>query len=358
MVTGVNKLISWKKILINPDDSLEYAIQVLHDGGARIVLVVDSNDKLLGTVTDGDIRRALINKLTMTSPIKLVMNKKPINVSQDFSKKDLIKLMTSKGIIHMPILDENGLIVGLETIEHLIQTRIYNNPVFLLAGGFGKRLHPLTEETPKPLLKVGDKPIIETIIQQFIDDGFQNFFISTHYKSEQIKDFFQDGSQYGVDIQYVNEVEPLGTAGSLGLLPKELPDLPILVMNGDLLTKVNFKNLLDFHNNSKSDATMCIREYDVKVPFGVVEINEGEVKKLREKPLHKFFVNAGIYVLNKNLIQKIDGKTYLDMPDFLETQLGEKGKGINAFPIHEYWLDIGRIEEYKKAKQDASLFRK
>ena len=164
MDEGVNKLMSWKKILVNPDDSLEYTIQVLHDGGARIVLVVDSNDKLLGTVTDGDIRRALINKLTMTSPIKLVMNKNPINVSKGFSKKDLLKLMTSKGIIHMPILDENGVIFGLETIEHLVTSPTFNNPVFLLAGGFGKRLHPLTEDTPKPLLKVGDRPIIETII--------------------------------------------------------------------------------------------------------------------------------------------------------------------------------------------------
>ena len=161
-----------------------------------------------------------------------------------------------------------------------------------------------------------------------------------------------------MNIQYVNEDEPLGTAGSLGLLPKELPDLPIVVMNGDLITKVNFKNLLDFHNNSESDATMCIREYGSQVPYGVVDIHEGKIKQITEKPIHKFFVNAGIYVLNKNLIQKIDGNTYLDMPDFLETQLGKKGNGINAFPIHEYWLDIGRIEEYKKAKQDVSLFRK
>ena len=348
---------SIKKILIKPEDSLEHAIKVLNDAGTRIILVVDKSNKLLGTVTDGDIRRALINKFIMTVPIKLIMNKQPKFARKESSKKDILQLMSSQGIIHMPVVDDNGVIYGLETIEHLIKSPTFDNPVFLLAGGFGKRLHPLTEDTPKPLLKVGNRPIIETIIQQFIDHGFKNFYISTHYKSEQIKEFFKDGSQYRVNINYINEVEPLGTAGSLGLLPKEIPDLPIIVMNGDLLTKINFKNLLDFHNDSKSDATMCIREYDVQVPFGVVEINKGEIKQIREKPVHKFFVNAGIYVLNKHLINRIDGNTYLDMPDFLETELLEKEKGINAFPIHEYWLDIGRIEEYAKAKKDASLFK-
>lgn len=350
-------MISWKEILIKPNDSLEYAIKVLHEGGVRITLVADKNNKLLGTVTDGDIRRALINKFTMRSEIKLVMNSEPIKATKDFSKKELLQLMTSKGLIHMPIVDENGVICGLETIEHLIESPLYNNPVFIMAGGFGKRLHPLTENIPKPLLRVGNRPIIETIIEQFIDHGFHDFFISIHYKSEQIREYFKDGSQYGVNIHYVHEDKPLGTAGSLGLLPDGLPDLPIIVMNGDLLTNVDFKDLLDFHNNSNTEATMCVREYDIQVPFGVVDIDGGRIAKIREKPIHKFFVNAGIYVLNKNLVDKVDGKCYLDMPDFLENEL--KSKGINAFPIHEYWLDIGRIEEYTKANQDATtIFNK
>jgi len=349
-------MISWKKILIKPTDSLEHAIKILHEGGARITLVCDKNDKLLGTVTDGDIRRALINKLTMKSEVKIVMNNNPIKASKDFSKQELLQLMTSKSLIHMPIVDENGEICGLETIEHLISSPLYKNPVFLMAGGFGKRLHPLTENTPKPLLKIGGRPIIETIIRQFIDHGFNEFYISTHYKSEQIREYFKDGSQYGVNIKYVHEDTPLGTAGSLGLLPDNVSSLPIIVMNGDLLTKVDFEDLLDFHNSSESDATMCIREYDVQVPFGVVELYEGKIAKILEKPLHKFFVNAGIYVLNSNLVKKVDGKSYLDMPDFLENEL--KNKGINAFPIHEYWQDIGRIEEYKKANHDVLLFNK
>ena len=347
-------MIKWKELLIEPNDSLEHAIKVLHEGGARITLVTDNDNKLLGTVTDGDIRRALINKLTMKSEITSVMNSKPIMARENLSKKDLLQLMTSKGLIHMPVVNENGVICGLETIDHLITNPILKNPVFLMAGGFGKRLQPLTEETPKPLLKVGDKPIIETIIKQFIQHGFNEFYISTHYKSEQIRDYFKDGSQFGANINYIYEKSPLGTAGSLGLLPKDISELPIIVMNGDLLTKVDFKNLLDFHHSSGKDATMCVREYDIQVPFGVVEMNEGRVNKIKEKPVHKFFVNAGIYVLNHKLIKKVDGKSYLDMPDFLENEL--KNKGISAFPIHEYWLDVGRIEEYAKANKDAALF--
>ncbi len=347
---------NWKEILIKPSDSLEHAIKVLHEGGLRIALVVDKHNKLLGTVTDGDIRRALINKLTMKSQITRVMKNDPIKVSKAFSTKELLKLMTSKGLIHMPIVDGNGILFDLKTIDHLIKNPTLKNPIFLMAGGFGKRLRPLTENIPKPLLKVGDKPIIETIIKQFIECGFNEFYISTHYKSEKIREYFKDGSEFGAHIQYIHEDIPLGTAGSLGLLPRDIPDLPVIVMNGDLLTKVDFNNLLEFHNASGADATMCVREYDIQVPFGVVKMKEGRIQKITEKPVHNFFVNAGIYVLNHKLIKKVDGESYLDMPDLLKNELDNKG--INAFPIHEYWLDIGRIEEYKKGNQDAALFNK
>jgi dTDP-glucose pyrophosphorylase/predicted transcriptional regulator len=347
----------WKKILIKPDDSLEYAIKTLHDGGCRITLVVDEYNKLLGTVTDGDIRRALINKLEMDSEISLVMNDQPIKASNSSSRKELLSLMSSKSLLHLPIVDENGVLTGLETMQHLIENPSYDNLVFIMAGGFGERLHPLTKNTPKPLLRVGNKPILETIINQFINHGFHNFYISTHFKSELIKDHFKNGDQYGVSIQYIHEETPLGTAGSLGLLPNNIPDLPIVMMNGDLLTKVDFKHLLEFHNGNDADATMCVREYDFQVPYGVVEIDDCRIKEIKEKPIHKFFVNAGIYVLNRNLIQKVDGKSYLDMTDFLEGEI-DNGR-VDAFPIHEYWLDIGHMEEYKRAnKEVTTIFNK
>ena len=348
---------AWKKVLIKPNDSLEYAIKVLHEGGCRIALVVNQHNKLLGTVTDGDIRRALINKLTMESEIRLVMNDQPTKASKSCSRKELLLVMSSKNLMHIPIVDEDEILCGLETMEYLIKNPSYDNPVFIMAGGFGTRLHPLTENTPKPLLKVGNRPILETIIDQFIDHGFHNFYISTHFKSEQIRDYFKNGDQQGVNIHYIHEKVPLGTAGSLGLLPDNLPDLPIIIMNGDILTKVDFKHLLDFHNNNDTNATMCVREYDFQVPYGVVDLDGCSIREIKEKPIHKFFVNAGIYVLNKNLINKLDGESYLNMTDFLEKELDSGG--VNAFPIHEYWLDIGRMEEYEKANQDiVTIFNK
>ncbi|MBT6471666.1 MAG: CBS domain-containing protein [Candidatus Marinimicrobia bacterium] len=344
-------MFDWKKILLSPKASLEKSIKVLHEGGYRIALVVDEQNKLLGTVTDGDIRRALITKFTMDSEIKLIMNAQPIKISKPFSRKELLSIMSSKGLMHMPIVDKDGVLCGLETMEHLVSSPSYDNPIFLMAGGFGTRLHPLTKNTPKPLLEVGNMPILETIIKQFIDHGFHNFYISTHFKSEQIVDYFKNGDRYGVKIQYIHEDTPLGTAGSLGLLPDNLPDLPIIMMNGDLLTSVDYKDLLDFHNDNDANATMCVREYDFQVPYGVVDIDGCLIRGIKEKPIHKFFVNAGIYVLNKSLINRADGESYLDMTDLLESELDSSG--VNAFPIHEYWLDIGHIDEYEKANRDA-----
>ena len=342
----------WRKVLLTPKDSLERTIKVLHEGGCRIALVADKFGMLLGTVTDGDIRRALINQLTMESPVSLIMNGNPITVDDKINNKEILSLMSDQSLLHMPIIDKDGILCGLETLQHLIESPICDNPIFLMAGGFGTRLHPLTKDTPKPLLKVGNKPILEMIIEQFINYGFHNFYISTHFKSEQIRDYFKDGELHNISIKYVHEDSPLGTAGSLGLLPDDLPDLPIIVMNGDLLTKVDFKNLFNFHCEHNSEATMCVREYDFQVPYGVVEIDDYNIKGITEKPAHKFFVNAGIYVLNRSLINKVDGKSCLDMTDFLEKELNNGG--VNAFPIHEYWLDIGQMEEYEKANREFS----
>jgi len=351
------KIENWSKVLIKPTHSLGKGVKVLQKYGLRIALVVDNNNKLLGTLTDGDIRRALISGMTMSVKIADVMNKRPITAKITDSKEYILSLMSDMSLLHIPILDNNNTICGLETLQRLTEKPSHDNPVFLLAGGLGTRLHPLTENTPKPLLKVGNKPILETIINQFIGNGFKNFYISTYFKSESIKEYFKDGALQGINIEYVHEETPLGTAGSLGLVPETLPDLPIIIMNADLLTKIDFNHLLDFHNTNKATATMCVKEYFFQVPYGVVEIDKFKVKGITEKPVHKFFVNAGIYILNKDLVDKIDGKTYLDMPVFLEKELGSDG--VNAFPIHEYWLDIGHIKEYKKANQDINtLFTK
>tara|TARA_B110000008_G_scaffold266106_1_gene291937 strand:- start:11217 stop:12278 length:1062 start_codon:yes stop_codon:yes gene_type:complete len=336
----------WSTVLLKSSDSLEKAIQVLHVGGLQIALVVDEKQKLLGTITDGDIRRALINHREMSSSVEEIMNKSPSTSLNSDTPELIMSKMKSRNLLHMPIINNQGVLVGLETLQHLTYDKKYDNPVFLMAGGFGTRLHPLTEETPKPLLKVGSRPILETILSRFIKAGFSNFYISTHYKAEKIKAYFGDGSSWGVKIQYVNEEKPLGTAGSIGLLPKNLPKIPILMMNGDVLTKVNFEHLLSFHQESNNIATMCIREYDVQIPFGVVNIEGHQVKQIDEKPIEKYFVNAGIYVIDPELVNKVKANTRIDMPNLLEQQM-EEGRLVNVFPIHEYWLDIGHMKEYE-----------
>jgi len=342
----------WKKILLTPNDTLELAIELLQKGGFRIALVADSQRKLVGTVTDGDIRRALIDKLTMTSQVKLIMNPNPISVSNKVENKDILALMTDQDILHMPIIDENGILCGLETLQHLIETPKHDNPIFLMAGGFGTRLHPLTKNVPKPLLKLSGKPILETIIEQFKLYGFHDFYISTHFESNQIQEYFNNGESQSISITYLHEDVPLGTAGSLGLLDKnKLLDLPLIVMNSDLLTKVDFNELLSFHNSQGGDATMCVREHSFQVPYGVVKTKSHQVISIEEKPTHKFFVNAGIYVLNPSILDDLDGKTYLDMPNLLEQKI-KSGK-INMFPLHEYWLDIGQMEHFEQAQKDS-----
>jgi len=343
----------WSEILIKTSDSLEDAVKVLHVGGLQIALVVDNKGKLLGTITDGDIRRALIKHLGMDCLVEEVMNNSPTTALSSDSSDVIMSRMKGRDLLHIPIIDEKGFLVGLETLQHLTYDKKYDNPVFLMAGGFGTRLHPLTEDIPKPLLNVGNRPILETILSRFIKAGFHNFFISTHYKAEKIQAHFGDGSAWGVKIEYVNEEKPLGTAGSIGLLPKNLPKLPILMMNGDVLTKVNFEHLLAFHQEQKGIATMCIREYDVQIPFGVVNVEEQQAKSIVEKPIEKYFVNAGIYVLEPELVNKVNPNTPIDMPNLLEKQIKE-GKSVSIFPIHEYWLDIGHMKEYQSAHDSFS----
>ena len=341
---------NWTEILLKSEDSIQTTIEVLHSGGNRVALVVDNNRKLLGIVTDGDIRRALIKHIDMDCAVNDIMNVNPITALESEGSSAIMLNMQSNNILHTPIVDEHNILVGLETLHHLLVGKKYNNPVFLMAGGFGKRLHPLTVDTPKPLLPVGNRPILETILMQFIEAGFHNFYISIYYKADMIRKHFGDGSNWGVTIKYVHEDRPLGTAGSLGMLPQDIEKLPVLMMNGDLLTKVDFIQLLNYHNELKSIATMCVRKYDFEVPYGVVTIENVNIQSIVEKPLQKFFVNAGIYILEPELISSVDGLSYIDMPNLLERQI-KQGEKINAFPIHEYWLDIGRIEEYEQARK-------
>jgi dTDP-glucose pyrophosphorylase len=341
----------WRKVLLGPKQPLSRAIEVLDQESFRIVLVVDDSNRLLGTITDGDVRRALIRHCEMETAVEEVMYRQPRTANINEDKASILDTLKENNLLQMPLLDSEGVVVGLETYRHLIEKPHHDNPVFLMAGGFGKRLHPLTLETPKPLLKIGSKPILQIILESFIESGFRRFYISTHYKSEQVREHFRDGDFWNVSVEYVHEDEPLGTAGALGLLPDDMPNIPIIMMNGDLLTKVNFELLLQYHKEAGGIATMCVREYDFQVPYGVVSTNQNRIEKIVEKPIHKFFVNAGIYVINPELYRSINRNAYLDMPDLLQRQIDQGGQ-VNMFPVHEYWLDIGRMEDFIMAQDD------
>ena len=341
----------WESILICPTASLGEAIAVLDRGGQQITIVVDVDRRLLGTLTDGDVRRALLKQMPLTTHVSEVMSSQPRTADRGSSRERLLALMEEHQLLQIPLVDAERRVVGLETLHGLLRKRRLDNPVFLMAGGFGKRLQPLTDDCPKPLLKVGDRPILELIIETFIEAGFHRFFISTHYMSEMIREQIGDGSRWGISVRYVHEDEPLGTGGSLGLLPHAEIDLPMFVMNGDLLTNLNFHNLLAFHQEHVGVATMCVREYEHRVPYGVIESEGHRIASMVEKPVYRYFINAGIYLLSPDLVRSVRPGRRVDMPALLEEYIAQ-GMNVNVFPIHEYWLDIGRIEDFQRAQAE------
>ena len=344
----------WRKALVNSDVTLEQAIDVLDKAALRIALVVDSSDKLLGTLTDGDVRRALLKHMPLETPVSQVMNAQPKTAEQSWTESRILAVMEQHELLQLPLVDKDRRVMGLANLHDILNKHRHDNPVFLMAGGFGTRLRPLTNNCPKPMLKVGDKPILEQILLNFVEAGFHRFYISTHYMPEVIRDYFGDGEKWGISIQYVHEEEPLGTGGALGLLPHDEIDRPLFMMNGDLLTSVNLHGFLEFHETHNGVATMCVREYEHQVPYGVITSEGPRIKSMVEKPVHRCFVNAGIYLLSPELVRSVKQGTRIDMPTLLEWQI-DRGKTVNMFPIHEYWLDIGRMDDFNKAQNEIGL---
>ena len=341
----------WKDTLIGPDKTVRDAIETIQGGGSQICLVIDKDGRLLGTVTDGDVRRGLLKGLRLEDPVKKVMHKEPRVIESETDQTEALAIMKRETLRQIPKVDADGLVQGLYHIDDFETVgEMRENWVVLMAGGLGSRLQPLTEDKPKPLLSVGDKPILETILESFMEQNFRKFYISVNYKADAIKAHFADGGKWNAEIRYLEEETRLGTAGALDLIP-ERPELPLLVMNGDLLTRVNFQDLLDYHRDQKAQATMCVREYDFQVPFGVVEIEDHHILSIDEKPVHRFFVNAGIYVLEPGLIDLIPKGEYFDMTDLFARAI-EEGQETQAFPIHEYWIDVGRIDDLDRANHD------
>lgn len=340
----------WKSVLIGPATPAIDAVRIIDSTRLQIALVVDEGGRLLGTVTDGDVRRAILAGKALASPVAEIMFRTPTTAPPEADRETLLGLMQAKVLRQIPIVDECGRVMGLETMMDLLTRQVLPNAVVLMAGGRGQRLRPLTDLCPKPLLRIGDKPILEIILENFVAQGFHKFFISVNYMADKVEEHFGDGSRFGVSVEYLREDQPLGTAGALKLLP-DMGELPFLVMNGDLLTKVNFAHLLDFHTGQKASATMCVRPYTAQIPYGVVHVDDHTLVRIEEKPSQTVFVNAGIYALSPSALARIpDGEAY-DMPTLFESLL-RHGESALVFPVREYWIDIGRVGDYEQAQTD------
>ena len=341
---------NYKDIILKPTSTIKEALEVIDSGAMRIALVVDENTKLLGTLTDGDIRRGLLKNLSLEDSIETIIFKNPTVCFVEDSKEHILEVATSKKLYQMPIVDKYGVLVDIKEVNELLRPTHKINRVVLMVGGLGTRLRPLTDHIPKPMLKVGDKPILETIILNFKKYGFTNIILSVSYKAEIIEAYFGDGSNFGVNIEYIYEEKRMGTAGALSLMREKLNE-PFFVMNGDLLTNLNFETMMKFHLDNQSIATMGVREYDFQVPYGVVNVDGHNILNIEEKPTQHFFVSGGVYILNSEVLKLIPNNEYYDMPTLFENLIEKKMKSI-SFTIRGYWMDIGRVEEFKKANDE------
>ena len=341
---------SFEHIKLAQNSTVEEALQIIDSGAMQIALVVNTKNKLIGTITDGDIRRGILSGLTLSDSVDSIIYRTPTVCSVNDSKEDILKIAVEKKIYQIPIVDLNGVLVGIDEVDELLKPTTYSNKVILMVGGLGTRLRPLTDNKPKPLLEVGNKPILETIIASFSKYGFKEIILSVNYKSDMIENYFGDGSRFDVKITYVHEKKRMGTAGALSLIKDDLNE-PFFVMNGDLLTNINFEHMLNYHLANDASATMGVREYDFQVPYGVVNVKDYQITSIEEKPTHNFFVSAGIYMINSEVLNNIPTDTFYDMPTLFEKMIANNKK-VLSFPIREYWLDIGRLSDYEQANNE------
>jgi len=340
----------WEKTLISPNLQICKVIEVIDQNSQQIAVVIDEEGKLLGTVTDGDIRRGILKGIPLSNPVSQIMNPHPVTIPRLNDRKSIISILKANKIRHLPVIDEARHVIGVERLEGLLTDSHSNSWVMIMAGGSGKRLEPLTDNCPKPMLKIGEKPVLQTILEQFIRQGFTRFCISVNYKSEQIKDYFGDGSKLGAEIHYIDEKKRMGTAGCLSLFPFETPE-PILVLNGDILTKLSFEQLIDFHRDHQAKATIAVTTYGFQVPYGVIKANHDHLVGFEEKPVFASFINAGIYVLNPEVLNNVPKNSYFDMNNLFEILLQNK-EPVCIFPIREYWTDIGGMKSLNQACKD------
>lgn len=343
---------NWRDLCVAPKTPLEGVIRQITRTAKQIALVVAPDNTLMGTITDGDIRRGLLRGLSLKAAAGEVMKKNPIVAGPDVRRDMLVRYMREGRVKQLPIVDDAGRLVGLELLDDILSAPRADNWVVVMAGGLGTRLRPITQDIPKPLVPVGGRPVLETIIEQLAAQGFTQIFLAVNYLAEQVRAHFGDGRRWGVAIDYLHEETRLGTAGALALLPQR-PPAPFLVMNADLVTDIDFRRLLGFHRDQTADATMCVREYKFQVPYGVVETNGNRITQLTEKPQHSYFVNSGIYALEPEVLDILPPGAFYDMTTLFDDLLARGGHGI-VFPVHEYWIDIGQFDDLERARTDFS----
>jgi len=342
-------------LLVTPEATLNDAITKIDNNAAGIVLITDTDQKLISTVTDGDIRRALLGGETLDSPVMSLSKYKaeayqtPLTAPPDTTDDSLLHLMQTHGVRQIPIVNADKQVLRVVTISDLTEAEMLPVTAVIMVGGFGKRLRPLTEDIPKPLLPVGNRPILEWIVRSIRNAGITDVILTTYYLSEKIHMHMGDGSRLGVSISYIDEKKRSGTAGPLGYIDTWERDH--LVMNGDILTQINFRALYEYHRSNESDITVGLRDYTIQVPYGVTEMDGVKVTAMTEKPSFKFFVNAGIYMLAPSVGDFVEKDEYLDMPDLIQKMM-DNGKNVVGFPIREYWLDIGQHAQYEQALRD------
>ena len=343
----------WRHAVLPVDANIKQAVEILDKVALKIVLIIGNSQNLVGTVTDGDIRRGLLRDLDLNSPLIEVINKNPFVVHRELDREELLNLMTLNKVQQIPLLNNKNQLLGLYTWDEINTPLSRSHTIVIMAGGKGLRLSPHTLKCPKPLLPVAGKPILEHLIIRAKKQGFSNFLLAINYLGHMIEDHFEDGKKLGVNIQYLRESFPLGTAGALGLI-KSKPSESFIVTNGDIISDINYLELINFHEQNNAIGTMAVRGYDLQNPFGVVKTQGIDIVSFEEKPITQTLINAGVYVLDPMVLEILSGLEYYDMSQ-LFLRLQSEQKRIVAFPIHEAWVELGNSKDLLSAPFNKEL---
>lgn len=341
-----------RRSMIRTEASILDAMRSLEDSGSQIVVVVDERDRLVGILTDGDIRRAILGGASPATPVEPYLNRDGLTVTAAVGRADVLELMQARQISQIPVLGQDDRVVGLHLLHQMLSIAERPNRAVVMAGGRGSRLGPLTDTTPKPMLPVAGRPILERIVLHLVGHGIRHIYLSVNYLAEIIEAHFGDGRAFGCTIEYLRESEPLGTGGSLSLLPRgaERPAHPFLVMNGDLVTQADVGAMIDFHLAGGQVATMAVRHYFHQIPFGCVDVEGDRLVAFVEKPTTSRLVNAGIYLLDPSVLDLLNPAEVLTMPDLVD-RVRTSGGTARVFETDEEWIDVGRHEELDRARR-------